>query len=279
MIDSGPAADGLHGQVALVTGAGRGIGRSLACGLAGAGAKVGLLARSAEQLEQTQQLIGAAGVSVVADVTDPDAVRAALERVTDQLGPLDLLVNNAGANSVFGPLWAADPRSWWSDVSVNLYGPFLCSAAVLPAMIERRSGRIINIVSGTAGRPFPHNSAYAASKAALVRLTDCLAAEVAEHGLAVFALGPGTVRTDMSLGLERSEDGRRWLGDAIEALDFIGPEAATAAVLYLASGAADALSGRWLDSQDDLPLVAASAEAVKAGELFQLRRTKLPAPT
>jgi NAD(P)-dependent dehydrogenase (short-subunit alcohol dehydrogenase family) len=189
-----------------------------------------------------------------------------------------MLVNNAGANRVFGPLWAVDPQVWWADVTVNLYGPFVCASAVLALMVEQGSGRIVNIAYGTAGRPFPHNSAYAASKAALVRLTDCLAAETAEHGIAVFALGPGTVRTEISLGLERSPEGRRWLADAIDRLDFIGPEAAAAAVVFLAGGAADALSGRWLDATDDLAAIAARADVVASDDLYQLRRTKLPAP-
>jgi NAD(P)-dependent dehydrogenase (short-subunit alcohol dehydrogenase family) len=271
----------LRGQVALVTGAGRGIGRAIALALADAGADVALLARSVDQLAATRGAAETAGVRCVvvpADVTQPTAVTAGVAAVVEQLGPVDLLVNNAGSNSVFGPLWEADPLRWWSDVSVNLFGPFLCSSAVLPGMLSRHSGRIVNIVSGTAGRPFPHNSAYAASKAALVRLTDCLAAETAEHGVSVFALGPGTVRTELSSGLERSPDGRRWLADAIEKLAFVGPDAAAAAVVLLAGGHADALSGRWIDAADDIAMIAAQAETVSADELFQLRRTKLPTP-
>jgi short chain dehydrogenase/Enoyl-CoA hydratase/isomerase len=196
--------------------------------------------------------------------------------VQARFGHIDLLVNNAGANTVFGPAWEVDPDAWWGDVRVNLLGPFLCSAAVLPEMVAHRRGRIVNIASGTAGRAFPNNSAYAASKAALVRLTDCLAAETAPYGVSVFALGPGTVRSAMSLGLERSAAGRRWLGDAIGALRFIPAEVPAAAVVLLASGQADSLSGRWLDAADDIRGVALRAADVRAGDLFQLRRTKLP---
>jgi NAD(P)-dependent dehydrogenase (short-subunit alcohol dehydrogenase family) len=196
--------------------------------------------------------------------------------VTGRFGRIDLLVNNAGANAVFGPAWEVDPDAWWADVRVNLLGPFLCSAAVLPAMIARGCGRIVNLASGAAGRAFPDNSAYAASKAALVRLTDCLAAETSPHGVLVFALGPGTVRSEMSLGLERSADGRRWLGDVIAALRFVPAEVPAAAVVLLASGQADELSGRWLDAADDIRGIAAQAEDVRTRELFQLRRAKLP---
>ena len=271
----------LRGQVALVTGAGRGIGRAIACALAAAGAQVAVLSRSADQVAETVDLIRAGGgraVALAGDVTDREAVGASVRDVLGRLGPIDLLVNNAGANAVFGPAWDVDPDAWWADVRVNLLGPFLCSAAVLPEMVARGRGRIVNIVSGTAGRPFPHNSAYASSKAALVRLTDCLAAETAPHGVSVFALGPGTIRSDMSLGLERSDAGRRWLGDAIAALQFGSAEVPAAAVVLLASGQADELSGRWLDAADDIRAIAAQAADVRAQDMFQLRRTKLPTP-
>jgi NAD(P)-dependent dehydrogenase (short-subunit alcohol dehydrogenase family) len=270
----------LRGQVALVTGAGRGIGRAIACGLAAAGAHVAVLSRSADQVAETVDLIRAGGgraLALTGDVTDREVVSASVRDVLGRLGPIDLLVNNAGANTVFGPAWDVDPDAWWADVRVNLLGPFLCSAAVLPTMVARRRGRIVNIVSGTAGRAFPHNSAYASSKAALVRLTDCLAAETGPHGVSVFALGPGTVRSDMSLGLERSDAGRRWLGDAIAALRFGSAEVPAAAVVLLASGQADELSGRWLDAADDIRAIAAQAADVRAQDMFQLRRTKLPA--
>ena len=268
----------LRGQVALVTGAGRGIGRATARALAEAGASVAVLSRSAGQVAETAELITGAGgraLALVADVTDREAVRASVQAVLSDFGQIDLLVNNAGANTVFGPAWEVDPDEWWANVRVNLLGPFLCSAAVLPAMVARRRGRVVNIASGTAGRAFPNNSGYSASKAALVRLTDCLAAEAAPHGVSVFALGPGTVRSAMSLSLERSAAGRRWLGDVIGALRFIPAEVPAAAVVLLASGQADELSGRWLDAADDIRAIAVRAADVRARDLFQLRRAKL----
>ena len=270
----------LRGQVALVTGAGRGIGRATARALAAAGANVAVLSRSADQVAETAALItGAGGHALVlaADVTDRAAVHASVQAVLARFGRIDLLVNSAGANTVFGPAWEVDPEAWWADVRVNLLGPFLCSAAVLPTMVARRRGRIVNIASGTAGRAFPNNSAYSASKAALVRLTDCQAAEAAPHGVSVFALGPGTVRSAMSLGLERSAAGRRWLGDVIGAMRFVPAEVPAAAVVLLASGQADELSGCWLDAADDIRGIALRASDVRAQDLFQLRRAKLPA--
>jgi NAD(P)-dependent dehydrogenase (short-subunit alcohol dehydrogenase family) len=275
---SGIAEGALAGEVAMVTGGGRGIGRAIALALAEAGAAVAVLARTRGEIDDVAGEISAVGgtaVAIAAEVTDAEDVRRAAEQARGHLGEIDLLVNNAGRNTVFGPLWQVDAGDWWADVTVNLLGPFRCCAAVLPAMVERGRGRIVNIASGTAGRPFPHNSAYAASKAALVRLTDCLSAETAEHGISVFALGPGTVRTRISTGLERSAEGRRWLGAAIEQLRFIPAEVPAAAVVFLASGRADALSGRWIDSTDDLAAIAERAGEVRDGDLFQLRRRKL----
>jgi NAD(P)-dependent dehydrogenase (short-subunit alcohol dehydrogenase family) len=157
----------LRGQVALVTGAGRGIGRATARALADAGAEVAVLSRSADQVAETVALITEAGgqaLALTADVTDRETVRASVQAVIGRFGRIDLLVNNAGANAVFGPAWEVDPDAWWADVRVNLLGPFLCSAAVLPAMIARGCGRIVNLASGAAGRAFPNNSAYAASQ-------------------------------------------------------------------------------------------------------------------
>ena len=152
----------LSGQVALVTGAGRGIGRAIACALAAAGAEVAVLARSADQVAETAALITGTGghaLALAGDVTDRQAVSASVQAVLGRFGRIDLLVNNAGANTVFGPVWEVDPDAWWADTRVNLLGPLLCSAAVLPAMVARRRGRIVNIASGTAGRAFPNNSA------------------------------------------------------------------------------------------------------------------------
>jgi NAD(P)-dependent dehydrogenase (short-subunit alcohol dehydrogenase family) len=138
----------LTGQVAVVTGGGRGIGQAIALALAAAGASIAVIARSAGQLAETTTLIremGGETIALVGDVSDRQAVIHMAAQVVQQLGPVDILVNNAGRHRALGPLWLVDPDEWWKDVECNLFGTFLCMHAMLPSMIERRQGRIINI--------------------------------------------------------------------------------------------------------------------------------------
>jgi NAD(P)-dependent dehydrogenase (short-subunit alcohol dehydrogenase family) len=270
------SADGraLAGTVALVTGAGRGIGRGIAAGLAEAGAQVGIVARSAADLQETEKLVaghGARCVAVTADVRDRQSLARAVDAVTEELGPIDLLVNNAGANTTFGPTWEVDAEQWWSDVATNLLGPFLGCQLVLPSMIERGRGRIVNIVSNAGAGPFPNNTAYACSKLALIRLTDSLAQEVAEHGVVVFALSPGSVASGMPAAILESESGRRYLGELISGLDFVEPTVAAQAVVFLAGGAGDGLNGRFFRAVDDVAVLAEQAGTIEEGDFYQVR--------
>jgi NAD(P)-dependent dehydrogenase (short-subunit alcohol dehydrogenase family) len=242
----------LTGQVAIVTGGGRGIGRAIATSLAQAGAAVAVLARSADQLAETIAIISNLGGRALAyptDVTDHTAVQAAVAEIERQLGPIDLLVNNAGSRGPVGPLVECDPDEWWQCVEVNLRGPLRCSRAVLPGMLARRRGRIVNVASGAGTRPIVNLSAYATSKAALIRLTENLAAEVHDAGVRVFAIQPGTVRTTMAESVLNSEEARQrlpWFGAIFEKGQDVPPEAAGRLVVLLASGRADSFSGRFL---------------------------------
>ena len=190
----------LAGTTALVTGGGRGLGRAIAQALGSAGAAVAIAARSPDELAAALTALRAAGTTAVAlqvDVTDRAAVEAIVEQTERELGPIDLLVNNAGTCNAIAPVWEVDPDVWWHEVEIHLRGSFLCARAVVPGMIARGRGRIINMASGVGLLPFPFTSAYSCGKAALMRLTDSLAVSTRALGVHVFAISPGNVRTAM----------------------------------------------------------------------------------
>jgi len=270
----------LTGQTAVVTGAGRGLGLAFAQALSAAGASVALIARSAGELAETAALIERAGgkaLALPADVSDRAAVHEALAEAEKSLGAVDVLVNNAGIAGPIQPFWETDGEDWWRVLEVNLRGPVLCSRAVLPGMVSRRHGRIINIA--TSAIPIASFSAYSTSKAALVRFTECLAAETRPHGVAAFSIVPGTIRTRMSEQVLNSPDGQKWLPwfrrifDA--GLDLPAARPAEL-VVRLASGRFDALTGLCLSPLDDLELIARSLAEVERDRLYSLRVRPLP---
>src|SRR4029077_4349720 len=152
---------------------------------AAAGASVAVVARTEGQsIEVVAEVAKAGGrsIAISADVSQPGEVDQMIGEVERTLGPVDLLVNNAGLAGPIGPTWEADPTEWWRCLEVNLRGPMLCSRAVLPGMIARGKGRIVNVASGAGTGAIPYLGPYVTSKTALIRLTEVLAAEVAEHG-------------------------------------------------------------------------------------------------
>lgn len=266
----------LADRVALVTGASRGVGRAIALGLAAAGARVAITARSQEALDDVISELEAAGATalpLVADVTDLAAVERMAAETERELGPVDVLVNNAGVCEAIGPTWEVDPTLWWHDVEVNLRGPFLCSRAVLPQMLSRRSGTIVNVSSYNAGRPDPYLAGYSAAKAALVHFTGSLAAETETSGISVFAIAPGTIDTDLTRHLKHSPAGKRWLPkfQAIGHEDWVSLQLPARLVVRLASGEADALSGRFLHALDDLDDLIEREDEVRRRDLYTLR--------
>ena len=269
----------LAGRVALVTGASRGIGRALATGLTRAGARVAVAARSLKSLDDVVaevEALGGEALPVAAEITDQTAVEQMVATVERDLGPIDVLVCNAGVCEAIGPLWEVDTALWWRDVEVNLRGPYLCARAVLPAMVSRRRGTIINVSGYNAGRPDPYIAGYSAAKAALVHLTGSLAAETAEYGITVVAVAPGTLDTDMNRYLKESEAGRRWLPkfQALGDDDWVPPELPTRLVVRLATGVPPALSGRFFHVLDDVDELVARQDVIERDDLYTLRLRK-----
>lgn len=256
--------EGLKGQVAIITGGSRGIGLAIGKALAANGVAVALVARSQEAVQaaaKSIQTAGARAIGLSADVTDPRAVGSMVTEAVHQLGPVDLLVNNAGSVAALGPVWEVDPDTWWSDVTTNLRGTFLCTHAVLPSMIARHRGRVVNVVSSFGmhtsqqSTPSPYASAYSSSKAAVIVFTQNVAATTKDHGVQVFGLRPGFVRTALLEDGARSPAGRRWLPEIQALLDsdrLVPPEHAARWTLFLASGDADKLSGRVFSVAHDM---------------------------
>jgi short-subunit dehydrogenase len=184
-----------NGSVALVTGASRGIGREVVLAAARRGARVGLVARSQGELESVLKEAGGDGVVATADLTDRASVDAAVAAVADALGPVDILVNNAGAGS-YSAVADTDIDVYERLMALNYFGLVYATKAVLPSMLSRRHGHIVNIssIAGRIGAPF--EAAYSASKFAVSGFTECLAVEVSKSGIGVSMVNPGPVQTD-----------------------------------------------------------------------------------
>ena len=266
----------LDGQVALVTGAGRGIGRAIALALGDAGAAVAVCARSGDDVTGVAGEIAdrrGHALAIRCDVTDRQEVQSMVAAVQETLGPVDLLVNNAGQFGPVGPLAAADPDEWWQALEVNLRGPLYCARAVLPGMLARGHGRIVNVSSGVGLAAIPMLSAYVVSKTALYRLSENLAAETRGHGVMVFAIDPGLVRTAISeSALSCGEPSvEQWFTDAFAGQKDVSAGSAATLVAYLASGAADVLSGRNIDISRDVAQMVARAAEIEEHDLYVLR--------
>ena len=197
----------IKNKVALITGGGRGIGRATAIELAKEGVNVGLVGRTLENLEKVKAELEAYGVKVAvatADVSNLDEITKAVESIKSELGPIDILLNNAGI-SKFGGFMELTPEEWTNIIDVNLKGVYYTTRAVLPEMIERQTGDIINISSTAGERGGPVTSAYSASKFGVIGLSESLMQEVREHNIRVSTMTPSTVATEMAAELNLTD--------------------------------------------------------------------------
>lgn len=271
----------LEGTVAIVTGAGRGIGREIALHQARAGAKVAVLARTAGEIEETASLIAAEGgkaIAVPVDLIDRTAVETAIERIVADLGPVDTLVNNHGSFRAFGPIWECDPETWWGDIEINLRGTFHTCRAVAPAMRAQGRGRVVNLVGGGTGNSFPNGSGYASSKAAIMRFTECFNDTVKDASVYAFAVDPGLVRTAMTELQLHSDAGKKHLPDIERLFDEgvnIPPSRAAALIADIAAGRFDKLAGRMLRGVEDRDALEQAMDDLVATDGRALRLTRL----
>ncbi|HEY7148704.1 MAG TPA: SDR family oxidoreductase [Gaiellaceae bacterium] len=249
-------SDRLDGQVVLVTGGGRGIGANIARELAGAGAKVAVSARSEGEVKAVAEEVE--GLAVMADVSKREDVERMVAEVESELGPIDLLVANAGIGGPDGATWELEPETWWRVLEINVLGVHLCCRTVIPGMLERRSGRIVITASGAAYLPGSSGTAYSSSKAAVARYGETLANELRGR-IPVFFFSPGLVQTEMTGGFSRD-------------LDWTPPELAPQLVHVLASGRADELAGRYIHAEhDDIEDLIARADEIVENDLNAIR--------
>ena len=263
----------------LITGAGRGIGKRLAMGFAQAGARVGLLARSQAELDLAKLEIEHAGgnaLRIRADVRDLEQLIAAVERMKVVFGGLDVLISAAAVQGPIGSFLSTKPKAWSETLDINLVGAVNACRASLPPMIEKRSGKIILIVGGGSGHPRPNFSAYAASKAAVVRFAECLALEVSDHNVQINSISPGNSYTHMTDEILHAGDDRaggKEIEDAerVRITGGVAPEKQIQLALFLASERSNHISGKLIHVNDDWRRF---EQANMKPELYTLRRVQ-----
>jgi 3-oxoacyl-[acyl-carrier protein] reductase len=275
----------LAGRSAIVTGASQGLGRAIAVRLAEAGANVLLTARGADALEDARREVarratrpGQVVDALAGDVSDPVSCEAAVARALSALSGLHVLVNNAG---VYGPLGAIEDVDWdvWVDaVRINLFGTVLMCRAAIPHFRRQGYGKIVNLSGGGATAPLPRISAYAASKAAVVRLTETFAEELKDAHVDVNAIAPGALNTrllDEVLAAGPGKVGRGFFERSLKQKDEGGAPLAKGAelVAFLASAASDGITGRLLSALwDDWASLPSRREELAKGDVYTLRR-------
>lgn len=237
----------LSGEIALVTGAGRGIGAATVAALIAAGARIAVTARRKQDAEAVSRSFGLKAMALGCDVTESDCIAATIEAVTHSLGAPTILINNAGTVQPIGLLHETDPAAWATSIAANLTGAAAMARAVLPAMLATGAGTIINLSSGAAHRPLEGWSAYCAAKAGLAMLTQSLALEYGGKGIRAFGFSPGVVDTGMQGEIRAS--GMNPVSQ-LPREQLAGVSDPAKAIVYLCSTAGNDLVGREVDIRD-----------------------------
>jgi NAD(P)-dependent dehydrogenase (short-subunit alcohol dehydrogenase family) len=260
----------------LITGAGRGIGKRLAIGFASNGARVALVARSKAELDLANLEIehnGGVSLRVRADVRDYEQMAAAVDRMRAHYGRLDVLICAAALQGPIGPLSENPTKAWWETIETNLLGVMNTVRAVLPHMMEKRSGKIIVLGGRGAGDPRPFFSAYAASKAAVARFVETIAEEVRDHNVQINLLSPGRTYTHMTDEILRAGDkaGNKEHEEAVNVriTGGVAPEKQIELALFLASEDSNHVSGKFIHVNDDWKRL---EHAAAGREVYTLRR-------
>ncbi|NOZ21794.1 MAG: SDR family oxidoreductase [Planctomycetes bacterium] len=223
----------LKDKVVVVTGGGRGIGRAIVVAFAEQGATLAVCARTMTEIEEVAaeaRKLGVEAIAVPLDVTDESSASNMVQTVEDQLGPIDILINNAGV-ALFKPFLETTAEEWDRMMDINAKGVFLCCRAVLPGMIQRKYGRIINVSSSAGKKGYPEQSAYCASKHAIQGLSKVLALETQKHGIRIHVICPGGVDTELV------RQGR----DDVDLSKYMRPEEIADVAVFLASQDATAM--------------------------------------
>ena len=270
----------LRDKLTIITGGGRGIGKAIALRFAQEGADIVVISRTFSEIAQTAEEIkemGRRSLPIRADVSSREDVEDMVERVVREFGKVDVLVNNAGVQGPIGPVVENNVDQWIKTININLIGTFLCTRAVLPIMIRSRRGKIINLSGGGATSPRPYFSAYSASKAAVVRLTETIAEEVKEFNIQVNAIAPGSVNTRMleEIIAAGKAAGQKELIKVRRQREEGGtpPESAANLALFLASDESDGLTGRLISAVwDDWEGMKEKIHEIMGSDMYTLRR-------